>query len=170
MDEATRATLEERGRRYGAPAEVKAAAADVGRYAGLRIHDAVLGVPIALVHEFAPLRQWVPLAGAAHVLGVAQLRGEVLALVDLLQALTGRPSELGEWMVVLQGRGGRTAAPVSEVLDSRTVTEADLAPPGQVAPLCPAVKFVTSDLWHLLDAEAARAALDGGTSDSKEAQ
>lgn len=166
MDEAMRATLEERGRRYGAPVEAKAAAVDVGRYAGFRIHDAVLGVPISLVHEFAPLRHWVPLSGAAHVLGVAQLRGEVLALVDLLQALTGRPSELGEWMVVLQGRGGRTAAPVSEVLDTRTVTEADLAPQGQAVPLCAAVTRVTSDLWHLLDTEAALAAL-GGTKASK---
>jgi chemotaxis signal transduction protein len=160
MDEKTRARFEERTRRFGAAAETKAAAREVGRYVGFRVQDAILGVPVAMVHEFAPLAQWVPLGGLRHVLGIAQLRGEVMALVDLLEALTGRATEIGDWIVVLQGRGGRTAAPVSEVLGTRSVHEDELVPSGQVLPLCPAVIGTTRDLWHLLDAPAVTAALD----------
>ncbi len=163
MDERTRATLEERSRRYGAAAEVRAASKELGRYVGFRVADTVLGLPVALVHEFAPLRSWVPLGGVPHVLGVTQLRGEALALLDLLGALAGRSSGEGDWLVVLQGRGGRTAAVVTEVLGSRTVHEGELAPPGQVPPLCAGVTAVTRDLWHLLDGGAAIAALDAGS-------
>jgi chemotaxis signal transduction protein len=160
MDEKTLARLLERTRRFGAAAETKAASRELGRYVGFRVRDTILGIPVSMVHEFAPLAQWVPLGGLRHVLGIAQLRGEVMALVDLSLALAGRPSEIGDWIVVLQGRGGRTAAPVSEVLGTRSVLEDELVPEGQVPPLCPAVTGTTRDLWHLLDGAAVTAALD----------
>jgi chemotaxis signal transduction protein len=162
MDEKTLARLEERTRRYGAPAETKAASRELGRFVGFRVRDTILGIPVAMVHEFAPLAQWVPLGGLRHVLGIAQLRGEVMALVDLFEALAGRPSEVGDFIVVLQGRGGRTAAPVSEVLGTRSVLEEELVPAGQLPLLCPAVTGTTLDLWHLLDGAAVTAALDAG--------
>jgi chemotaxis signal transduction protein len=160
MDERMREQLEERTRRFGAARETKSASREHGRYVGFRVHDTTLGVPVSLVNEFAPLTHWVPLRGLRHVLGVAQLRGEVMALVDLFEALTGRGAAVGDWVVVLQGRGGRTAAPVSEVLGTRTVLESELLAPGQLPPLCPAVAAVTQDLWHLLDGAAVTASLD----------
>jgi chemotaxis signal transduction protein len=162
MDDKTQERLAERTRRYGAAVETKATSREHGRYVGFRVRETVLGVPVAMVSEFAALEHWVPLGGQSHVLGVAQLRGEVMALVDLFEALTGSASEIGDWLVVLQGRGGRTAAPVSEVLGTRSVLESDLVPRDQVPPLCPAVTAATSDLWHLLDGAALAAALDAG--------
>jgi len=160
MDERTRAQLEARTERFGAAVEARSASRELGRYVGFRVGDTILGVPVAVVHEFAPLAQWVPLAGRRNVLGIAQLRGEVMALVDLGQALLGRRSPSSEWIVVLEGRGGRTAAPVDEVLGTRGVLEDELCPAGQVPPPCPAVTGTTRDLWHLLDAAAVAAALD----------
>jgi chemotaxis signal transduction protein len=110
------------------------------------------------------------MGGLRHVLGIAQLRGEVLSLVDLFEALVGQRSEIGQWIVVLQGRGGRTAAPVSEVLGSRSVLEDELVPEGQVPALCPAIIGTTRDLWHLLDAAAVTAALDAELVESDELQ
>jgi chemotaxis signal transduction protein len=160
MDEKIHKQLLERTRRYGTAIETKASSREVGRFVGLRIQDTNLGLPVSLVHEFAPLTHWVPLRGLRHALGVAQLRGEVMGFVDLLETLTGRRSEVGDLMVVLQGRGGRTAAPISEILGARTVLESDILPREQVPPLGPAFMGVTSDLWHLLDAGAVTAALD----------
>jgi len=162
MDDRTRETLEARRQRYGAAPPERTAPNVVGSFVGLRIHDVTLGLPVTLVHEFAPLKHWVPLAAGRNILGIAQLRGEVLALVDLLAALTGRASPAASWMVVVQGRGGRAAAPVAEVLGTRVVTESDLAPASQVTPLCDATTRVTRDLWHLVDAVALTAALDAG--------
>ncbi len=161
MDERTRQALLERGRRYGAPVEVKAASRPVGRYVGFRARDAILGLPVAMVHEFARLEHWVPLRRGRTVLGLTQLRGEVLGLVDLLAAALDQPCEVESWMIVLDVRGGRAAAPVSEVLGTRTVTEAELAPPEQLVRRSPAVAHVTHDLWQLLDPAAIAAALGG---------
>ena len=60
-----------------------------------------------------------------------------MALVDLYEALVGRRSESTDWIVVLQGRGGRTAAPVSEVLGTRSVLEDELVPEGLVPAAVP---------------------------------
>ena len=65
MDETTRTRLEERTRRYGAKLEAKAASRELGRYVGFRVQDTILGIPVSMVHEFAPLAQWVPLGGTA---------------------------------------------------------------------------------------------------------
>jgi chemotaxis signal transduction protein len=160
MDDRTRSQLAERSRRVAQPATAKSASREVGRFVGFRVQDTLFGVPVSMVHEFARLTHWVPLAGAPHVLGVAQLRGEAIALVDLLGALTGRPCEIGDWIVVLQGRGGRVAAPVSEVRETRLVLESDLAPRDQLSAPSPAATAVTNDLWWLLEGPALGAALD----------
>jgi chemotaxis signal transduction protein len=139
----------------------KAASRAVGRYVGFKVEDVVFGLPVAMVHEFARLEHWVPLRTGRTVLGLTQLRGEVLGLVDLLAGVLDRPSQVGAMMLVFELRGGRAAAPVSEVLGTRAVTESDLAPPEQLVPQGPAVAHVTRDLWLLLDATAVRAALDG---------
>ncbi len=159
MPDALRARLEARTKRYGA-APTQATARDVGTYAGCRLGDLVLGLPVAVVHEFAPLERWTHLKGHPHLLGVTQLRGEVMAFVDLLAALSGRMTGDAEWMAILQGRGGRAAVPVTEVLGTRMVTTADLLPAEQAPTVGPGVAATTSDLWFLLDPAAVGAALD----------
>lgn len=160
MDEVLRGILEARARRYAAPPLAPDNGADVGTYAGCRIGPTVLGIPVSLVHEFAPLRHWTPLRGRPGLLGVTHLRGDVMALVDLLDLLAARPSGECEWMVVVQGRGGRSAAPVSEVVGIRRVGSADLLPPEQAPSLGRGVSGVTTDLWFLVDPAALAAALD----------
>ena len=161
MDESVRWVLEARARRF---AEVPAAEAPgelVGEYAGCRVGASVLGIPVATMHEFAPLRSFTPLRGRRGLLGVTHLRGDVMALVDLLDLLAGHPAGECGWMMVLQGSGGRCAVPVGEVLGTRRVRTTDLLPPAQAPRLGPGVAAVTSDLWFLLDPDALRLALSG---------
>jgi chemotaxis signal transduction protein len=161
MDEAMRWVLEARARRYADAPPEDTSGAVVGSYAGCRIGGVVLGLPVEAVHEFAPLRHWTPLKGARDVLGVTHLRGDVMALLDLLAAVTGQPSGECGWMMVLQGRGGRAAVPVAEVLGTRVVRTADLLAKEQEPRVGTGVAAVTSDLWFLLDPDALRCVLDG---------
>ena len=161
MDEAVRRILESRARRF-ADAPVEEITGElVGEYAGCRVGNAILGIPVSVVHEFSPLRSWTPLRGRPGLLGVTHLRGDVMSLVDLLATLTSNASGECGWMMVLQGSGGRSAVPVAEVLGTRRVHATDLLPPEQAPKLGTGVAAVTSDLWFLLDPDAVRFALDG---------
>ena len=162
MDEAVRWVLEARARRYADAPPEDGGGALVGSYAGCRIGALVLGIPVDAVHEFAPLRHWTPLKAAGVILGVTHLRGDVMALVDLLASITGQPSGDCSWMMVLQGSGGRAAVPVAEVLGTRVVRSVDVLDSGQAPRIGAGVAAVTTDLWFLLDPDALRLALDGG--------
>ena len=161
MDEAVRWVLEARARRYADAPPEDVAGSVVGSYAGCRIGTLVLGIPVDAVHEFAPLRHWTPLQTTGGILGVTHLRGDVMALVDLLATLTGQPSGECAWMMVLQGSGGRAAVPVAEVLGTRVVRSVDVLGPGQAPRIGAGIAAVTTDLWFLLDPDALRLALDG---------
>jgi hypothetical protein len=64
-------------------------------------------------------------------------------------------------MVVLEGRGGRAAAPVSEVLGMRELRSRELLPAEQSPLLGAGISAVTHDLWFLVDPAALQAALEG---------
>jgi len=161
-DAAFQRVLAERARRYGAAVSVAAAGAEVGTFVGCRAGDAVFGFPVALVTEIAPLQCFTPLAGLRFVRGLTHLRGDVMALVDVFEALTGRPSPQGHWMLVLEGRGGRAAVPVEEFLGARLVREPDLLPAERAPELMQGITAATQDLWLLLDAAAVKSFIDKG--------
>ena len=156
-----RAVLEARAQRYAEAPPAPDGATEVGTYTGCRVAGLVLGIPVELTHEFAPLRHWTRLQGRQGLLGVTHVRGDVMALLDVALLLAGREAGGCDWMLVLQGRGGRAAAPVAEVLGSRRVTSADLLPAEQAPVVGPGISGVTADLWFLVDPDALTAALDG---------
>lgn len=151
MDDRMLSILQERTHRYGAAIETKKSQAEFGTFVGFRIREFIVGIPAQLVHEFAPLTSWTPFAGLAYLIGITHLRGDVMALMDLLKAITGRPSEQCSWMIVLQGKGGRVAAAVSEILGIRTIGMENLLEPEQSPIHSPLVLATTSDFWFLLD-------------------
>jgi chemotaxis signal transduction protein len=170
MDDRVRRVLEERTRRYGQRVEAPDPGEPLGSFAGVRFGALVLGLPVDRVHETAPLGRWTPLGGQAFLLGVTQLRGEVMGLVDLPGALGARAPEgrpASAWMAVLQGRGGRAATPVDEVLGTRVVHAPELLPPGEAPALCSGVTGVTRDLWFLLATDALDAALEARAPNSQ---
>jgi chemotaxis signal transduction protein len=161
-DEAFERVLDERARRYGAPVREAAVGAEVGTFVGCKAGDTVFGFPVALVTELAPLQCFTPLAGLRFVRGLTHLRGDVMALVDVFEALTGRPSPRSPWMLVLEGRGGRAAVPVEEFLGARLVREPDLLPAERAPRLMRGITAATQDLWLLLDAAAVKDFIDKG--------
>jgi chemotaxis signal transduction protein len=163
MNERERALLEQRTRRYAAALETDDQAQVLGTFVGCRISETLVGLPVAIVHEFAALERWTPLRGQRFVLGATQVRGEVMALVDLLEGLLARASGECGWMVVLQGRGGRAAAPISEMLGTRIVLASELLPAAQAPLSARGIVGTTGDLWLLLDAAETQSLLEPAT-------
>lgn len=155
-------TLDQRAQRYGAAASVEALSAEVGTFVGCRAGDAVFGFPVGMVAGLAALPRFTPISGLRFVRGLTHLRGDVMALVDVIEAVTGRSAKMGHWMLVLEGRGARAAAPVEEFLDTRLVREADLLPAEQAPRLMRGITSATKDLWLLLDTAAIQGFVDAG--------
>lgn len=160
-------TLDLRAKRYGDSVGDLSLGTEVGSFVGCRAGDAVFGFPVALVAGFAPLPRFTPLAGLRFVRGLTHLRGDVMALVDVFEAVTGRAARIGHWMLVLEGRGGRVAVPVEEFLSTRVVHEPDLLPVEQTPELMRGITRATRDLWLLLDTAVVRGFIDAGTTPSR---
>lgn len=163
-DEKFRKSLDARALRYGASVEQANAAAEVGTFVGCRAGGAIFGFPVALVTGFAPLPRFTPVAGLRFVRGLTHLRGDVMALVDVFEAVTGRAAKMGHWMLVLEGRDGRAAVPVEEFLTTRLVREPDLLPADRAPELMRGISAATTDLWLLLEAATVKGFIDAGTS------
>lgn len=161
-DEAFKKSLDARALRYGASVDQASSAAEVGTFVGCRAGDAIFGFPVALVAGFAPLPRFTPVSGLRFVRGLTHLRGDVMALVDVFEAVTGRMAKMGHWMLVLEGRGGRAAVPVEEFLSTRLVREPDLLPAERAPELMKGVSSATTDLWLLLEAATVRGFIDAG--------
>lgn len=162
MDDRTMTILAERTRRYAA--RVASQAEDeitLGTFVGFRLGELTFGLPSAIVHEFASLTQWTPFAGKEFLIGVTHLRGDVMSLIDLLKSVTGRPSPSCSWMVVMQGPGGRVAAPAGEMIGIRQIAMKELLTPEQCPVFSPLLMATTVDLWLLLDEKKLGAVFQG---------
>ncbi len=81
-------------------------------------------LPVEGVREIAPVGQISPVPGApAEVLGIWNLRGEVMAVVDLAAAL-GIAGEAGDRIVVAEQGDLRAGLMVDEVIDICSLPEA----------------------------------------------
>lgn len=161
MDERSLSILQDRTRRYGAAVESKKIEQSIGAFVGCRIGDMQLGLPSEIVHEFAPLVHWSPFRGRRCLLGITHLRGDVMSLIDLFEALVGKPSGKCAWMAILQGRGGRVAVPVGEILGIRSVQIGEILPPEQSPFASPLIMATTVDLWFLLEEQKLQNVFDG---------
>src|SRR5262245_31756667 len=103
MDDRMEAILSRRAPRYAATPEEKSVDTSIGMYVGGRIRGLSIGLPAELVLECASLTHWTPFPGRRHLLGITHLRGDVMALMDLMDALTGNASGSCSSMAVLNG-------------------------------------------------------------------
>lgn len=162
MDDRTLAILQARTRRYAAkPDEARTEEITLGTFVGYRVGELTFGLPSTIVHEFAALHQWTPFEGKEFLIGITHLRGDVMSLIDLLKAVTGKPSPACQWMVVLQGRGGRVAAPAGEIIGIRQIEMKELLPPEQCPISSPLIMATTGDLWLVLDEQKLGAVFHG---------
>lgn len=82
------------------------------------------------VAEVLPFRRCARVPGAAaHLLGMVNLHGEIRAVVDLAQLVTGQTggSSGGGFVLTLSGVGREIGLHVDEVVDLREIREEDLA-------------------------------------------
>ena len=140
-------------------------AEDLGRAAPsslltFRLGQERLAVPLTAVSEVLPLVGCVPVPGAPHeILGVINVRGEILPVVDLWRALGQdgeRDGESGGYVLFLK-RGGRRVGLRVDALDAvRTVRAGEVRPVEQMRTTLPArfVRGVTADTLIVLDADA----------------
>ncbi len=104
------------------------------RYLLFHIDETVHGVPLTFVKEIIQVRKIIALPGVdEHVLGIMNLRGKVLPVVDMRQKLGLRSKEMEEVICVIvaqieETQIGLAVDSVSEVLRLDSTTSA--LPPG----------------------------------------
>ena len=112
----------------GLPLELEAAG--LWRGVGYRIGQRRLASAYGEVREILPLPQITPVPGAQPwMLGVANVRGSLLPIVDLKQFLEGERTVLHESQRILLVRqpGGDVAVLIDELFGQRTFTDAQRA-------------------------------------------
>jgi purine-binding chemotaxis protein CheW len=115
-----------------------------------RVGDENFALPVTQVLEVADLGTVAPVPGApSSVLGVRNLRGQVLPLIDLSALLgTSRRDGRADKLVIAEGEGRRAGLAIDEVTDV-----AELAGPLQEtdSPFLSGSTLVAGDLIGILD-------------------
>ena len=118
----------------------------------VRIGDEEYALPVRHVPEIAELGEITPVPGApAAVLGIRNLRGEVLPVFDLASVLAAAGEVAPRRIVVADVDGRRCALAVDAVTE---VSELDAAEEGVDSPLLEGAVLVDGRLIGLLDVPA----------------
>lgn len=134
---------------------------NTGEWAGLifRIGDIRLACNTRQVHEFLPIPTFTPVPGTKPwILGLANIRGELLTIVDLSWFLHGSKSEVSmrTRLLVASLRGRPVGLMVDEVFGQRHFVN-DEGNPSELPRRSPFRKYVHKqyrsgkDVWQELD-------------------
>lgn len=118
----------------GLPEELEAPG--LWRGVGYRIGNRWLASEFDQVIEILPLPQVTPVPGAqGWMLGLANVRGNLLPIVDLKQFLDGERTVLhdGQRILLMRQPGGDVAVLIDELFGQRSFTEQDQADAAEVA-------------------------------------
>jgi purine-binding chemotaxis protein CheW len=126
-----------------------APAVAAGKYLTIALDQEIYGIPVLKVREIIRLPKITPVPQMpAHVRGVINLRGRVVAIVDL-RAKFGLPAECAErtCIVVVQVRtGGEPAVPMGLIVNSVdevvALAAADIEPTPDFGPAVDTRSFV----------------------------
>jgi twitching motility protein PilI len=102
------------------------------RGVGFRIGHKRLAAGFDEVVEILPMPQVTPVPGAQPwMLGVANIRGNLLPIVDLKQFLEGERTVIheGQRVLIVRQPGGDVAVTIDELFGQRSFVEAQLLPP-----------------------------------------
>ena len=106
------------------------------RGVGYRIGHKRLASGFDEVVEILPMPQVTPVPGAQPwLLGVANIRGNLLPIVDLKQFLEGERTVIheGQRVLIVRQPGGDVAVTIDELFGQRSFTEAQQQPPEALA-------------------------------------
>ena len=133
-DPAARLLLDERARALAA--RESAAAGHVGEeILTFRLGDGRYALPVRFVREVYPLQNWTPLpATPAHVVGLVNVRGHLLAALDLrpLLELAAEPPRSGACLLIVAAGSVEVGLLADEVVEV-TPGDVDLAVAPSVA-------------------------------------
>ena len=88
----------------------------VGTYVRLRVGAEAYAVPVGEALEITELGDVAAVPGApAGLLGVRNLRGRILPVIDLAVLLGAEPAEPAAWLLVTEAAGRRAGLAVGEV-------------------------------------------------------
>ncbi|HEX8551221.1 MAG TPA: chemotaxis protein CheW [Abditibacteriaceae bacterium] len=124
-----RAVFQSRAHALRRPLESGSTENQTAALAVVQLSGEFFGFNVSLVREFAPLRHWTPVPFApAPVMGLINLRGEILPLVDLrpLLSLPIRNEEGGasSHVVMVESEDVRVAIRVDSIIDIFHATQA----------------------------------------------
>lgn len=115
-------------------------------------------VPLTSVREIVPVGAVTRLPGAPRaVLGIANVRGQVLTVVDLGVRLSGAAVDRDEGAILLVESGGRTVGAVVQALHDVLVPEGGIAAPaasGEADALVAGVVSTSDGVAVVLDVPA----------------
>ena len=105
------------------------------RGVGFRIGDKRLAAGFGEVVEILPMPQVTPVPGAQPwMLGVANIRGNLLPIVDLKQVLEGDRTVLheGQRVLIVRQPGGDVAVTIDELFGQRSFVDEQQLPAGDL--------------------------------------
>ena len=118
----------------------------------VRVGDEEYALPVAEVPEVAELGDVTPVPGGPpHLLGIRNLRGEVLPIFDLAPALGAAGAAVPERIVLAEAGPRRCALAVDEVLE---VSDLEAAPEGVDSPLLRGAVLIDGRLIGMIDVPA----------------
>jgi len=111
------------------------ATAGVTTLAVVHVSGERIAIPVSRVREFSAIRNLTPVPCCPEYLrGLMNLRGELLALIDIRPVLQLPPTEAPQTAVVVQTGDLRLGIIVDAVLDVLTLPDASVRPVGTAAP------------------------------------
>ena len=114
--------------------------------------DEHYALPVSSVLGITQLGEVTAVPGAApELLGVRNLRGAVIPLIDLAAVLGLDGGHVLEWIVVCESRGGRCGLALAETLDVGEIPGAD---DDVEAPFLSGIALVDGDLVGIVDVDA----------------
>lgn len=132
----------------------------VRRWIGFELAGQLYGVPILAVQEVLADAEIEPVPGApSEVLGVINLRGQIVSVIDLRRRLGLAPSEKGRGpLIVFDGANETLAVRVDCVTNVRQIADPTIKPvPRTGTSLCKAVSGLVTrggEMMTLLDVPA----------------
>ncbi len=116
-----------------------------------RIDLHIYAFPINLIHELVPVQKWTPLPGKPPLIGITQVRGEVLTVFDFNDSFFKTVTKEKNWLLILKGKSGKIGIPVTECLGVEKISSEQLIPQDRWPIKKDCIADVTDEFWLIID-------------------
>lgn len=153
-EQAIEAVLQKRAERLARRTDSAALRVELGRVVVVAVGERRVGLPVEHLRAIVRAGPTSALPGLpSTLLGVTQIRGELISVVDLRRWLGAKAAERDGFFAILQSAEGPLALLVDQVLGFLTVHEDEVARTVESDDERGLVAYVTEDLVAVLSAE-----------------